>query len=189
MGVVPDAELELLDVVNGEDAIIGQASREKIHRNGLRHRAVHILVFNDEDDILVQRRALTKRCAPGLWDSSAAGHVDAGEAYRAAAQREVEEELGISTLDGLTYLFKLPASEATGSEFVEVFQTLASQVVQPDPTEIMDYRWCTWAALDIWLDAEPHDFTEVFRTIWARWRLTARDESVDRAGTQELDLR
>lgn len=163
-------EQELLDVVDGHDHVIAQATRGMIHRVRLRHRAAHILVFNPAGEIFLQRRALWKECAPGLWDSSAAGHLAAGEGYADAAERELAEELGIAVAAALSPLCKLSAAADTGNEFVEVFSTVVAQPVTPDPVEIMDSRWCAVDVLDRWLAADPAAFTGSFRLIWAQWR-------------------
>ena len=59
------------------------------------HRAVHILVFNQRGELFLQKRSMSKDNDPGMWDSSAAGHVDSGESYLDCATREIEEELGV----------------------------------------------------------------------------------------------
>src|SRR5688572_24288242 len=87
---------EIFDIVNEKDEVIGQLPRREVHRQGLRHRAVHVLVFNARGEVFLQKRSMTKDNFPGTWDSSAAGHLDTGEAYDACALREVKEELGFT---------------------------------------------------------------------------------------------
>ena len=86
---------EIFDVVNERDEVIGQQPRSEVHHRGLMHRAVHVLVFNGAGQVFLQKRSLKKDRQPGLWDSSASGHVDAGEGYDACAVRELREELGL----------------------------------------------------------------------------------------------
>src|SRR5258708_25071344 len=86
---------EIFDVVNDRDEVIGQACRAEVHRTGLKHRAVHLLIFNARGEIFLQKRSLKKDNFPGVWDSSSSGHLDQGEAYDACVLREVWEELGI----------------------------------------------------------------------------------------------
>ena len=162
--------LELLDVVDADDRVIGCAPRGEVHRQGLRHRAAHILVFNPQGEVFVQRRAWWKECQPGRWDTSAAGHVDAGETYTRAACRELEEELGIRAGDDLRLLCQLAAGPQTGNEFVAVYEVVTDQTPHPDPHEIIDGRWCTAEALEVWLAAEPESFTAAFHEIWKRYR-------------------
>lgn len=161
---------ELFDVVDEADRVIATATRADVHRRGLRHRSAHILVFDADGRLYLQRRSFSKECSPGLWDTSAAGHLSAGEDYAAAARRELAEELGLGNGQPLEPLFKLQASAATGNEFVWVFRTVTGVPVTPDPAEIIDGRWCDEAMLEHWLKAEPEAFTGSFRLIWARLR-------------------
>src|SRR5213593_3474588 len=97
---------EIFDVVNERDEVIGQQVRHEVHRLGLKHRAVHVLVFNTRGEIFLQKRSLKKDRQPGLWDSSASGHLDSGETYDACALRELREELGLELSAPLERCFK-----------------------------------------------------------------------------------
>jgi len=76
-------------VVNENDEVIGTMPKKEAHKNGVLHRIAVIYVENSTGEILVQHRA------DNFLDHSAAGHVDPGESYKEAAQRELGEELGI----------------------------------------------------------------------------------------------
>src|SRR5437773_10117857 len=86
---------EIFDVVNEHDEVIGQKPRSEIHRLKLNHRAVHVLVFNSRGELFLQKRSMKKDCFPGVWDSSASGHLASGESYDACAVRELREEIGL----------------------------------------------------------------------------------------------
>ncbi|NOZ25108.1 MAG: NUDIX domain-containing protein [Nitrospirae bacterium] len=87
---------EMLEIVDSEGRVIGRASRAEIHGdNRLLHRVVHVIVVNHSGDILLQKRSVNKDVAPGRWDTSVGGHVDAGETVEFALRREMREELGI----------------------------------------------------------------------------------------------
>ena len=116
-----DIDYEILDWSTRCDRVIGQRTRSEIHRLGLIHRAVHALVFNSSGRLFLQQRSLSKDMNPGLWDSSAAGHVDAGENYDDCVVREVREELGINASGRFEQLFKIEAIPATGMEFCTVY--------------------------------------------------------------------
>jgi len=109
---------EIFDVVDPNDQVIGQQSRSEVHRLGLRHRAIHLLVFNAKGELFLQKRSMKKDCFPGTWDSSVSGHVDTGEEYDACALREPREEIGLELAAVPERLFKIDACEATGQEFV-----------------------------------------------------------------------
>ena len=100
-------ENERFPVVDGNDRILRYARRSEVHGNNLRHRAVHILIFDEAGEVYLQQRSRWKDRHPLKWDSSAAGHVAARESYEEAARRELEEELGINV--PLEKLLELPA--------------------------------------------------------------------------------
>lgn len=88
---------ELLEVVNHKGEVVNILPRFEIHGNPfLIHRVVHILVFNKEGALLLQKRSLNKDVAPGKWDTSVGGHVNIGEDILEAVRREMKEELGIT---------------------------------------------------------------------------------------------
>ncbi|ATY78342.1 NUDIX hydrolase [Aeromonas veronii] len=87
--------MEWVDVVDGNNRVIGVAERAKVRRENLCHRASYILVLDDADRILVQRRTLSKDFCPGMLDACAGGVVTTGEEMERSARRELAEELGI----------------------------------------------------------------------------------------------
>lgn len=87
---------ELLDLVAADGSPLGRTkSKRDVHRDGDLHRSVHLWIVTPSNEVLLQRRSLTKETHPGLWDISVAGHISAGEDARTAATREAAEEIGI----------------------------------------------------------------------------------------------
>lgn len=163
---------EIFDVVNECDEVIGQASRREVHRMGWRHRAVHVLVFNSRGEIFVQQRSLTKDMSPGQWDSSAAGHLDAGEDYDTCALRELGEELGITPAQAPERLFKCEAVPSTGMEFCWIYRLMYEGPITWQPSELRGGGWFDVESLDAWMARRPQDFTGSFHLIWERYRDT-----------------
>jgi isopentenyl-diphosphate delta-isomerase type 1 len=161
---------ELLYQVDELDRVIGPRPRGELHRLRLRHRAVHILVFNEREELLLQKRSLSKDINPGLWDTSAAGHVDYGESYDDCARRELEEELGLANPAGFRFLFKLEATAATGWEFVQAYQAGQCGELRPDAGEIDELRWFSKEAVDAWADSGGAGLTASFRLVWRTYR-------------------
>ncbi len=83
----------------------------------------------------------------GLWDSSAAGHVDAGETYGDCAPRELKEELGVAAAD-LRALFKLQACPELGMEFIQVYRAEHNGPFELAADEIDEGDWFSRPALD-----------------------------------------
>ncbi|CAN5747836.1 hypothetical protein BH09VER1_BH09VER1_11650 [soil metagenome] len=151
---------EVFDVVDEQDEVIGAKPRELVHVNNLRHRAVHMVVFNAEGELFLQKRSIWKDKNPGVWDSSAAGHVDSGETYQEAAQRELGEELGIQC--ALERIGKLACSEATGWEFIELYRGTHDGPFTLAPLEVETGAFFPMEQIRTWLKRSPGDFSPVF---------------------------
>lgn len=169
---MPDNQDELFDVVDVDDRVIGKERRGEVHRRGLPHRAVHILVKRANGDLFLQRRSADKDTHPLKWDSSASGHLDAGEDYATAAVRELEEELGIAGTQP-RFLAKIPSSPATGHEFVEVYSLRHEGPFRLHPGEIAEGCWLSPDELVRWMERDPGAFAPGFRTVFQRVRYWA----------------
>ena len=161
---------ELLDVVDEDDRIVGVKTRAEIHALGLMHRSVHILVFNSQDQLFIQKRSMSKDNAPGLWDSSAAGHVDSGEDYHSCAIRELGEELGLTVTTSLEPLFRLPASTITGMEHCIVYRVVNEGPFELQAEEIDEGAWVSGIEMDRRVAAEDPTLTQVLQFIWGKYR-------------------
>lgn len=164
---------EIFDVVNERDEVVGHAPRDTVHSRGLMHRAVHILVFNSRGEVFLQKRSMSKDRSPGLWDSSASGHLDSGEDYDACAQRELREEIGLVPSEPLQRLFKLPACEATDQEHVWVYRCQAEGPFALNPQEIDRGEWVPPGDITRQTTERPETFAPVFVLLWKRNRSNA----------------
>ncbi|HEV7924338.1 MAG TPA: NUDIX domain-containing protein [Verrucomicrobiae bacterium] len=168
---------EIFDIVNERDEVIGRLPRSQVHREKLKHRAVHVLVFNARGEVFLQKRSMAKDCFPGAWDSSASGHVDSGENYDACAVRELGEELGLVIATAPARLFKIAACAATGEEFCWVYRLQSEGPFVLQPEEIERGGWFTPARVAEWINQKPGDFASGFVLIWRK--LAGLKESED----------
>jgi isopentenyldiphosphate isomerase len=159
---------EMFDVVNERDEVIDRKPRSEVHRLGLLHRAVHVLVFNALGEVFLQKRSMKKDRQPGLWDSSASGHVDSSEEYDATAVRELQEEIGLRLAQGPNRLFKIDAGEETDQEFVWVYRCESEGPFELNPDEIERGDWFTPEKVSQWMNERPQDFASALLFIWRR---------------------
>lgn len=94
--------MELFDICDAMGRPTGETiERAEAHRLGVLHRTVHIWVVRQKEgrtEILLQKRSADKDSFPGMYDTSSAGHIQAGDEPLDSALRELEEELGIDAL-------------------------------------------------------------------------------------------
>lgn len=159
---------ELFDVVDEQDRVVGQATRGEVHRKKLWHRAVHAWVFNARGDVFLQKRSLLKDMAPGLWDSSCSGHLDAGESYDQAIVRELEEEIGVQLDRTPERIMTERACAATGWEFVQVYRLPHEGPFELHPAEIERGEWRNPIELTRAIKREPQDYAPAFSHLWLR---------------------
>ncbi len=130
---------EVVDLVDEHDAIIGSATLGECVERGLLHRAVAVQVIRSDGAFLMQQRSKKDSWHPGLWTISSTGHVRRGEAYHAAAARELKEELGISA--DLAFVTRRPLQpiESGGwieREWVSFYIARTDQLCVIDPVEL-----------------------------------------------------
>jgi 16S rRNA (adenine1518-N6/adenine1519-N6)-dimethyltransferase len=164
---------ERFPVVDEMDRILRYAYRFQVHGDNSRHRAVHILIFNGAGEVYLQKRSRWKDRHPLLWDSSAAGHVCAGEGYDEAARRELEEELGI--IVPLEKIVKVSASMRTGQEFIWLYCGHLAGELKPNRTEIETGAFFSPPVVEGWIGARPEDFAPAFMECWRAFRQEKTD--------------
>lgn len=162
---------EMLDVVNEADEVIRQETRSRVHKDQLLHRSTHIILTDSRGRFFLQLRAKSKDTNPGLWDTSAAGHVDAGESYLACAVRELHEELGVLVAPHeLTEVARLPPSEQNGFEFVRLYVAQSDLPVTLEKDEIDDGKWLSEQQMNAMLVNESSSITSTFAMIWQQYQ-------------------
>ncbi len=86
--------MEMIDIFDANHNPIGTFERKAAHQQGMWHQTFHCWILISEG-LLLQLRAPTKANYPNMFDISAAGHLEAGEAP-IEGLREVQEELGLT---------------------------------------------------------------------------------------------
>ncbi|HMC26487.1 MAG TPA: NUDIX domain-containing protein [Verrucomicrobiae bacterium] len=157
---------EMFDVVDENDRVIGCEARADVHRRGLLHRAVHVLVFNSAGELFLQRRSMAKDTFPGAWDSSSSGHLCCGEDYDTCAVRELQEEIGLTPERAPERLFKVDACDETGQEHVWVYRCFCDGPFVLNPEEVQGGEWFSPESVTRWLSEKPEEFASAFRKIW-----------------------
>ncbi|KFG76366.1 NUDIX hydrolase [Streptomyces mutabilis] len=143
---------EILDVVDENDHVVGQARRGDVYAGGLCHRCVFVWVRDAGGRVFVHRRTATKLVFPSLYDMFVGGVVGAGESYDDAALREAEEELGVTGLPRPEYLFKFLYDDGAGRTWWSaVYEVRWEGPVAPQEEEVAWHGFLTEAEVEVGL--------------------------------------
>ncbi len=190
---------ELCIHVDGNDHVIGSVSKYAAHiGEGVLHRAFSVLMFNNENKLLIQRRSEDKITFPGFWANSCCSHplfdkneTESGSAIGVAkaAIRKMPQELGLEINDisendfNLIGRFEYQASDDT--EWIEheidyVIGIHHEPNLNINPNEVMDYKWLSKKELTEFINDKTNKMAPWFLAIiklylndW--WPLSSED--------------
>jgi len=167
---------ELLEAVDENCNPITILTREEIHKKGYYHKTVHIFIFNKKGEVYLQRKALTLEENPGLWTSSASGHVLAGESFLITAQRELKEELSIRVK--LEEVLRVNPIESPTSQCMALFVGVTTKVPKPNPLEVCEGRFFTVEEVDKLVQTKPEMFSAAFKYLWKKYWTIAHQKEI-----------
>jgi len=158
--------MDYVVLVDSKDQAVGTMEKLEAHRIGALHRAFSIFIFNQEGEMLLQKRALTKYHSPRLWTNACCSHPKPDELLIDAANRRLQEELNMVTDLSEVFDFTYHATFDNGLieyEFDHVFFGQCSETPSFNLEEVMELKWIDWPSLLKWVADEPNQFTPWFR--------------------------
>lgn len=151
--------------VDHRGAPIGEALKHDVHTTETPlHLAFSCYLFNDVGELLITRRALSKKTWPGVWTNSFCGHPSPGEKQEDALRRRAAHELGaaIGRLDVALPDFRYRAVDAGGvveNEVCPVYIATLSGALHPNPDEVAEWRWVQPEDLAVAVARAPYAFS------------------------------
>jgi isopentenyl-diphosphate delta-isomerase len=148
---------------NGRE--IGTAPKSSVHgADTSLHLAFSCYVFNERGEVLITRRALTKKTWPGVWTNSFCGHPAPAETLPDAVRRRADFELGLTVtgIDLALPLFRYRATDSSGiveNEVCPVYLAVATGDPVPNPDEVMEFTWTDPESLRRSVLASPFAFS------------------------------
>jgi isopentenyl-diphosphate delta-isomerase len=148
-------------LVNEDDEVIGKKDKLEAHKLGLLHRAFSIFVFNSKNELLIQKRALSKYHTPGLWTNTCCSHPYSKDIEKEAKNR-LKKEMGFSC--ELKKVFSFIYKSDVGNNLIEheydhVFFGYSDEIPKPDKFEVCDWRWISLEKLQSDIKKEPKKYT------------------------------
>ena len=157
---------EKVILVDKNDNEVGTMEKQEAHVKGLLHRAFSVFIFNDKNELLLQRRAVNKYHSGGLWTNTCCSHPRQNEKTEDAAKRRLLEEMGMrSTLKkqfDFVYKAKLD-NNLYEHEFDHVFFGFTNDLPIINPEEVEEYTYKTLEDIGNEMKTIPDKYTEWFK--------------------------
>jgi isopentenyl-diphosphate delta-isomerase len=174
---------ESLILVDELDREIGAMPKSECHEGqGTLHRAFSIFVFNDKNELLLQKRSPGKPLWPNYWSNTCCSHPRFGETMDLAVSRRLMQELGFECPLAYLYKFKYQAQyDAVGAEheYCWVYFGRYDGAVDVNMSEIADWRFVSVADLEADLERSPESYTPWFKMEWEHIREHFLDRILD----------
>jgi len=159
---------EQVILVNERDEKIGLMPKLEAHQKGILHRAFSIFVFNDNNELMLQQRALNKYHSPGLWTNTCCSHQRDGETSLEAGKRRLEEEMGFITplKETESFIYKAPFDNGlTEHELDHILVGNYNGVPEINQAEVASWKWMTLEQIQKDMQINPDDYTAWFKII------------------------
>ncbi|MEP7147458.1 MAG: isopentenyl-diphosphate Delta-isomerase [Acidobacteriota bacterium] len=140
---------DLIVLVDEDGRPIGTAPKRSSHNaNTKLHLAFSVFLFNQRGELLLQKRALTKKTWPGVWSNSCCGHLMPNESTDDAARRRLKYELGLSDVDLTIVLpdfrYRAEKDGVVENEICPVLIGVTDAQAIPHPSEVSNIQWIDW---------------------------------------------
>ena len=157
---------EKVILVDKNDNQVGLMSKLEAHEKGVLHRAFSIFIFNSKYELLLQKRASSKYHSGGLWTNTCCSHPREGEDTLDAANRRLDEEMGIKTSLRKVYDFIYKAeldNQLTEHEFDHVFYGVCDNDPILNKDEAEDFKWVDMETLNNDIIKNEDNYTVWFK--------------------------
>lgn len=141
--------MEFVVLVDEQNNPIGTMLKDKVHTfTTPLHRGFSLFIFNRNGDLLVTRRAATKKTFPDVWTNTVCGHPGPDEDPVTAAKRRLKDELGVISGDiKIVSRYRYKFADIHGIMENEICPILVGHThVDPNVNrkEVADWKWMPW---------------------------------------------
>ena len=165
--------MEKVILVNEFDEAIGEMEKMEAHEKGILHRAFSVFIFNDKNELLLQKRASSKYHSGGLWSNSCCSHPRSGEHVVDAGVRRLTEELGFSVplMSSFSFIYEAKLeNDLIEHELDHVLIGRYSDEPIMNLEEVEDWKYMSLSDLDSDMKQHPELYTIWFQIIFERVR-------------------
>ncbi len=140
---------ELVVLVDEKNTPVGIARKDEVHTgNTPLHRAFSLFLFNSKNELLLTKRASTKKTFPDVWTNTTCGHPGPGESVVDAAKRRLKDELGIDIAqvkEVAPYRYRFADKNGiVENEICPILMAHTDESPNPNPKEVSKWAWMDW---------------------------------------------
>lgn len=157
---------EYVVLVDELDNKVGLMEKMEAHINPTLHRAFSIFIFNSKNEMLLQQRALSKYHTPGLWTNTCCSHPRDGESLHDAANRRLQEEMGMQCelKEAFSFIYKADVMQGlVEHEFDHVFIGTSDDLPIINKDEVESFRYDTIENIKADIERNPQNYTAWFK--------------------------
>ena len=165
-------EEEKVILVNQQNEQIGLMPKMEAHEKAVLHRAFSVFVFNNNNELMLQQRALDKYHSPGLWTNTCCSHQRDGETNIEAGKRRLQEEMGFVTQlqDSISFIYKAPFDNGlTEHEYDHVLLGKYNDEPNINTEEVASWKWMSIENVKVDINLNPDKYTEWFKIIFEKF--------------------
>ena len=159
-------------LVNEFDEQIGLMPKMEAHEKALLHRAFSVFVFNDNNELMLQQRALGKYHSPGLWTNTCCSHQREGESNIEAGTRRLQEEMGFVTAleEKTSFIYKAPFDNGlTEHELDHIMVGYYQDEPVINKEEVESWKWRPLEDVKVDIENHPELYTAWFKIIFDKF--------------------
>jgi len=163
---------EQVILVNERDEKIGLMPKLEAHQKGILHRAFSVFIFNNNNELMLQQRALNKYHSPGLWTNTCCSHQRDGETSLEAGKRRLGEEMGFTTplKETNSFIYKAPFDNGlTEHELDHILVGYYNDIPEINQAEVASWKWMKVEQVQKDLQINPDDYTAWFKIIFDKF--------------------
>lgn len=161
--------MEQVILVDENDKPIGTMEKMAAHLGAHLHRAISVFITDTRGRWLIQQRTMEKYHSKGKWSNTCCSHPSPGETSSEAAHRRLMQEMGLRSELNDLFVFKYKAeleNNLTEHEIDHVFIGITDVLPQPNPEEVMAYRYIDFDELEQEINSTPEAFSAWFKLIY-----------------------
>lgn len=170
---------EQVVLVNEQNEFLGLMPKMEAHIKGVLHRAISVLIYNAEGEMLIQQRSSTKYHWPLIWCNACCSHPRLDEEFKIAAERRIYEELGIKIplKEKFHFIYKAQDSvtQLIEHEYDVVFEGIYDGDVPFNTSEVASIKWVQPVDLETDIKLNPDKYSFWFKEILNRLRIEEED--------------